>query len=208
MRKFFVFALAAAVLCFIRPAGAALVERGQPLFFPAPKAEKDRLEMLKGFELILRDEPQMAEKVVGERGITMFLQSPNYSYEQGKDFFLFLRFRAEDGRYPVRFNLLGSFEIEMIDMTRAAVQTGSYVFDDNFKKKLAISRREVISIGSREESVPEVVVIFSLEDFNLVPPADGVYRIKLIYQSQSPDNSVWTGLIDSKPILVKVGEAI
>jgi hypothetical protein len=191
MKKLFVFALAAAILCLIRP---------------AVKAQKDRLEMLKGFELILRDESQMAGKVVSERGITMFLQSPKYGYEQGLDFFLFLRFQAEDRRHPVRFNLLGSFEIEMIDMTRATVQTGSYVFDDNFKKKLAISRREIVSIGSKEESVPEVVVIFSLEDFNLVPPADGVYRIKLTYQSQSPDNSVWTGLIDSKPILVSVGE--
>jgi hypothetical protein len=206
MKKVFGLVLVAAIIVFVRPAAAALYDKGQPLFFQAQKTEKDREAMLRGFELILKDEPLMEDRVVEDHGIEMLLQSPLYGYEQGKDFFLFLRFKPVDSRYVMRFNMLGSFEIEMIDMTRAKIEAASYVFDDDYKKKLVHDGVEAVSLGASEVSVPEVNIIFNLGDFNFAPPADGVYRIKITYRSESPDNSVWTGIIASNPILIEVGQ--
>ncbi len=190
---------------FCAAAGAALYDKGDPVFLPAPKTPKDDLEMLKGFELVLKDEPQIEGRVVARHGFKVLLQSPQYSYPQGKDFFLFFRFRAMDGQHPMRLNLAGSsFKLEMIDMTRAKIDDASYAYDKDFKTRLAQFQTEAINVGSTEDSVPEVLFIFNLGDFDLVPPSPGTYRIKLIYTSESKDNRVWTGALESNPILVEV----
>jgi hypothetical protein len=206
MRSFAVCAICVFFVGFSGNAGAALYDKGEPLFFQAPKAEKDHLEMLKGFEQVLKNEPAAEEKAVVDHGLKMFLQSPSDGYVQGKDFYLFLRFRSEDSRRLLRMNMLGVFELEIMDMTRAKIQTARYAFDDHFKKKLAREDVEVVSLGISEASVPEVNVVFALGDFNFVPPLDGVYRIRIIYHSESPDNSVWTGTLSSNPILISVGQ--
>ena len=207
MKKIFVFIAVAAVLCFIRPAAAALYDKGQPLFFQAQRTTKDHEKMLRGFDLVLKNELEAEGKATIDRGIRMFAQSPRYEYEQGKDFFIFLRFQPTDGRYPVRLDMLGSFKIEMIDMSRARVDEAEYVFDDDFKKKLVREGVDSVSLGSSETSVPEVNIIFNLGDFNFVPPADGIYRIRILYHSESPDNRIWTGTIASNPIIIKVGQS-
>lgn len=206
MKRSWARVLAVIFLGFVPLVSAAPYDKGQPLFFQGQKTDKDHEEMLRGFGLVLKEEPQIEEKAALEHGVKMFLQSPVYGYEQGKEILLFLRFKPGDSRNLVRLNLLGSFELEMIDMTRAKIETATYVFDDDFKKKLLRDRVEAVSLGISEVSVPEVNVIFNLGDFDFVPPADGVYRIKITYRSETPDNSVWTGTIVSNPILIEVGQ--
>ncbi|MDD5155063.1 MAG: hypothetical protein PHF11_01060 [Candidatus Omnitrophica bacterium] len=202
MRKILIFIIVFSA--FALKASAEETKKSFPVLIPALKVETSEEKLLKMLDTVMST--SLSNVVPGEKnGLMAILLSPKYTHKKNEEMFLFLRLMPVNERQTMVVNSIGPVEIEITDLRSSNKKiSGKYSILKEALKHGRLKVDEDIFIVNRKGICSEVILIFTLRDFNIPPLAKGIYRVQLKYSNQLQDYNCWRGTVTSNPAIIDI----